>query len=206
MAVPSRLHDVPIPATAVHLCIDMQRLYAGGTPWSYPWMPRVLPLVVALCERQAPRTLFTRFIPAERPGDGHGMWRAYFRRWAKMTLESLGPGMVGLVPELARFAPPAEVVDKHVYSPWVGTSLHDRLRARGTDTLVLTGGESDMCVLAALLGAIDLGYRIILVQDAICSTSDAAHDSMLRLVSDRFGIQVEIGTTEELLELWPAPA
>lgn len=51
-----------IPANAVHLCVDMQRLFAEETAWRTPWMPRVLPVVVRLCERRADRTCFTRFM------------------------------------------------------------------------------------------------------------------------------------------------
>ena len=60
-----------------------------------------------------------------------------------------------------------------------------------------------MCVLAAILGAADLGYRTILVSDAVCSTSDEAHDAMLELFSERYGQHVEIGPAEEVAELWP---
>ena len=33
-----------------------------------------------------------------------------------------------------------------------------------------------MCVLATILGAVDLGYRTVLVQDAVCSSSDESHE------------------------------
>jgi nicotinamidase-related amidase len=122
-----------------------------------PWMHRALPQVIALVERDPARTLFTRFIPAARSGQGIGMWRHYYERWSDMTLERLGPSVVDLVPELRAFAPPARVFDKSVYSPWTGTDLAQRLRSEGTDTLVITGGETDVCVLATVLGAVDWG-------------------------------------------------
>ena len=31
------------------------------------------------------------------------MWRHYYERWASMTIDQIGPAMVGLVPELATF-------------------------------------------------------------------------------------------------------
>ena len=40
-----------------------------------------------------------------------------------MTIDELGPEMVGLVPDLEQFVPPAHKFDKHVYSPWTGTDL-----------------------------------------------------------------------------------
>jgi nicotinamidase-related amidase len=111
--------------------------------------------------------------------------------------------MVELMPELAHYVPPATTTDKPVYSPWWGLDLHQRLRSRDCDTLIVSGGETDMCVLAAVLGAVDLGYRTVLVQDAVCSKSDESHDSMLELFGNRYGQHVEVGTSEEVAEMWP---
>jgi nicotinamidase-related amidase len=204
VAAVSTLRDEALGPAATHLCVDMQRLFAPGTEWGLAWMPRVLPRIVRLCELGPDRTIFTRFIPARRPGEGQGSWRRYYRRWASMTLDAIGPEMVELMPELARHVPPAVTVDKPVYSPWWAPDLQRRLRARGCDTLVVSGGETDMCVLATVLGAVDLGYRVILVQDAVCSSSDESHDAMLELFGNRYGQHVEVGDADEVAELWRA--
>jgi hypothetical protein len=106
--------------SAVPLCVDMQRMFAESTEWKMPWLPRVLPNIVAIGAAHPERTLFTRFIPAKTPGQAGGMWRHYYERWSSMTIERLGPEMIELVPDLARFVPPARTFDKHVYSPWRG--------------------------------------------------------------------------------------
>ena len=46
----SRLH-APLPPNAVHLCIDMQNIFAPGAPWETPWLERVVPVAAALAER-----------------------------------------------------------------------------------------------------------------------------------------------------------
>lgn len=188
---------------AVHICVDMQRMFAEGTEWRMPWLPRVLPCIVAIAAEHADRTIFTRFIPAKAPGHGAGMWRRYYERWSSMTIERIGTEMVDLVPELAQFVPPARTFDKHVYSPWTGSDLHARLRSAAVDTLVITGGETDVCVLATVLGAVDWGYRVILVTDALCGSADETHDSMMNIYMNRFGQQVECVSTETLLATWP---
>ena len=53
-----------------------------------------------------------------------------------------------------------------------------------------------------MLGAIDWGFRVILVQDALCSSADETHDAMMDIYMSRFGEQVETVTTETLLENW----
>jgi nicotinamidase-related amidase len=191
---------------AVHICVDMQRMFAEGTEWKMPWLPRVLPNVVAIAAAHAERTIFTRFIPAKRPGQGTGMWRRYYERWSSMTIDRLGSDMVGLVPDLAKLLPPARIFDKHVYSPWTGSDLHAQLMNASVDTIIITGGETDVCVLATVLGAIDWGFRVILVTDALCSSADETHDSMMNIYMNRFGQQVECVTTQTLLDSWPGSA
>lgn len=70
----------PLGPGTLHLCVDMQRLFSPGYPWAMPWLERVTPVIEELCARHAERTLFTRFIPAAQPGDGHGTWARYYRR------------------------------------------------------------------------------------------------------------------------------
>lgn len=123
-----------------------------------------------------------------------------------MTIERMNPGMVDLVPDLARFVPPARTFDKHVYSPWTGTDLHLQLKGAGIDTVVITGGETDVCVLATMLGAVDWGFRVILVTDALCGSADETHDAMMNVYMNRFGEQVECVTTDTLLESWSGRA
>lgn len=186
----------------VHLCIDMQRMFAEPTEWRTAWMPRVLPQVVRIARAHPDRTIFTRFRPVQHPGEGRGTWRTYYERWASMTGERMAPELVGLVPALAEFVPPAMVIDKRVYSPWFETDLDERLRARNVDTLVVTGAETDVCVLAAVLGGVDRGYRILLATDALCSSCDKSHDALMTLYRMRYGHQVETATTDEILARW----
>ena len=119
-----------------------------------------------------------------------------------MTLEALAPEQVELLPPLARLVPPARVIDKAVYSPWMRPELEALLKEWGTDTLIVTGAETDVCVLAGVLGAVDRGYRVVVPTDAVCSSSDRTHDALLTLYRERYGQQVETATAEEILAAW----
>jgi nicotinamidase-related amidase len=78
---------LPFPLTerSVHLCVDMQRIFSAEGPWPAPWTERVLPVVASLAGRHPERTVFTRFIPAERPDQMPGMWQRYYTRWRAAT-------------------------------------------------------------------------------------------------------------------------
>jgi len=185
-----------------HLCVDMQRMFAEDTDWRLPWMAKVRPVVHRIAAHRPERTIFTRFTPAERPGTGVGLWREYYRRWESMTIARLGRGMVDLVPELAALVPPAAIIDKKQYSPWLRTELQSFLYRREADTLIVTGGETDVCVIATVLGAVDRGYRVIVVTDALCSSSDAAHDAAVRIYTERFNEQIETVASRVILTEW----
>ena len=70
--------DVAGISGAVHLCIDMQNIFAPGGLWATPWMERVLPTIVSAVSRYPERTIFTRFITPQDPEDRPGQWQGYF--------------------------------------------------------------------------------------------------------------------------------
>lgn len=121
-----------------------------------------------------------------------------------MTRAALGDAMIEVVPALRRFVPPAAVVDKFVYSPWLTPALEQQLREWETSTVVVTGGETDVCVLATVLGAIDRGFRVVVAEDAICSSSDETHDALVTLYGRRFSQQLTMMSTDDLLREWPS--
>lgn len=95
----------------MHLCVDMQRMFAEETEWKMAWLERVLPNITTIAASHPEHTIFTRFIPAQKPGQGVGMWRHYYERWHSMTLDHLKPEMIDLVPDLAGYVPPARIFD-----------------------------------------------------------------------------------------------
>src|ERR1044072_4372013 len=189
-------------SNAVHLCIDMQNIFARGSIWETPWMERVLPAIAGVCDRYAARTVFTRFITPLHAADRPGRWRRYFTKWESATRSRLPAGQLDLVPALARFAPPATVIDKPGYSAFVGSTLAAFLDEKGVDTVTMTGAETDVCVLASVLDAVDLGFRVVIVEDALCSWSHPGHDALMTMYRPRFAEQIELVRAEELPELW----
>jgi nicotinamidase-related amidase len=76
---------------------------------------------------------------------------------------------------------PAEgetIVVKHYANSFRETDLAGILKKLGAKTLVITGMQTHMCVEAATRHGADLGYDIVLVDDA-CATRDLKHGPMV---------------------------
>jgi nicotinamidase-related amidase len=180
----------------------MQRIFSSEGLWAAPWMERVLPVIVRIAERFSERTIFTRFIPPNHPEDMPGMWQHYYRKWHAATRAQIDLEQLDLMPPLARLVPPAAVVDKTRYSAFAEPHLLAQLSERGINTLVVTGSETDVCVLATVLGAVDNGYRVILIRDGVCSSSDEGHDALLTVYHRRYSEQIETANSEDLFDFW----
>jgi nicotinamidase-related amidase len=192
----------PLPPGAVHLCVDMQRLFSSAGPWPVPWIEKIMPAVVDIAKRFPERTIFTRFVPPQVPHVLPGMWQRYYRFWREVTLDRIDPRLLDLLPPLADMAPPAVILDRPFYSAFSTPRMLQCLSQRGANTIVITGGETDVCILSTVMSAVDYGYRVVLVVNALCSTSDENHDSLMTMFNNRFSKQVETVDSEMLLSAW----
>jgi nicotinamidase-related amidase len=199
MALPQSFEPI---SNAVHLSVDMQNLFAPGGVWATPWMERVLPAIVAIAELNPSRTVFTRFVTPQQAEDRPGRWQRYFTKWECATRSRLPPSQLEIVSPLSHLIPPATVIDKPAYSAFAESVLAAFLRDKNVDTLIITGSETDVCVLATVLDAVDLGFRVILVEDALCSSFDEGHDALMTLYRNRFSEQIELMTQAHISELW----
>lgn len=117
-------------------------------------------------------------------------------------MERADPALCDLVPELQPFCPPGIIADKATYSPCgARRPLNGPLRS-APRALEITGTETDVCVLAAILNAVDRGFRVVVPTDAICSSSDNMHDALMNLYHQRFSQQIETATSAEILAAW----
>ena len=103
---------------------------------------------------------------------------------------------------LAALWPPATVIDKTRYSAFAEPRMIEHLRRREADALIVSGPDTDVCVLATVLDAIDIGYRVIVVRDAVCSSSDEGHNILMRLYHARYTEQIETADAATILTRW----
>ncbi len=57
--------------------------------------------------------------------------------------------------------------DKEAYSGFSGTNLAEQLRQGDTDRLIIAGLTTDYCVLTTVLDAIEEGFKVVVVPEAI---------------------------------------
>jgi nicotinamidase-related amidase len=189
-------------ARPLHVAIDMQRLFIDPPEWRVASLPQILPNVAALCRHRPDRTLLTRFVPPLSAAQEQGSWQRFYRRWPMVTLQHMPPAMIDLVPPLGDFVPPAEIIDKTTYSAFESAAFVAALAQRRPDTLIFSGVETDACVLATALTAIDRGLHVVIVTDAVTSASPGAHAAVLDVVLPRLDQQVELATTAAVIAAW----
>jgi nicotinamidase-related amidase len=66
------------------------------------------------------------------------------------------------------------------------------------DSLILVGFLTDQCVLATSMHAADLGYDVLIVEDACTTRSKVLHDAVLLAQKD---VCAKIKTTNEVVRL-----
>ncbi len=105
-------------------------------------------------------------------------------------IAALSEGTLGheLWPEL-EVRPEDEIVTKYRYSAFLpGTSeLPERLRARGFDTVLITGTVTNVCCESSARDANMTNFRTIMVSDGNAASSREEHDASLTAFYNVFG-------------------
>ena len=88
---------------------------------------------------------------------------------------------------------------KYRWSAFYQTYLDLALRARGIDTVIVSGGSTDVGVTSTLYSGRDMDYNMIVVSDA-CGTShdQRAHDVLIELVFPRMS---RVRTTDQVIQM-----
>mgnify|MGYP003362907692 CR=1 FL=1 len=80
--------------------------------------------------------------------------------------------------------------DKTRYSAFAGTDLDLRLRERHVDSLHLVGVCTDICVLHTAVDASNLGYQLVIHENAVTSFDPAGHAWALRHFKNTLGATI----------------
>jgi nicotinamidase-related amidase len=81
---------------------------------------------------------------------------------------------------------------------FTGTNLDFVLRNMDIDSLIVAGFLTDQCVLATAIAGADIGYDVLLVEDACTGTTKENHDAVIRIAKDVF---LKVKSTKELMRI-----
>jgi nicotinamidase-related amidase len=99
--------------------------------------------------------------------------------------------------------PGDHVVPKKRYGAFSGNDLAFLLKNLGVKTLVLTGVETEICVLATAYHAFNEDFRVVVVSDATAGLEQDLADAALRIVQRELGW---VASGEEVAVALEAPA
>ena len=185
------------------IVIDMQNAFVapGCSRLQVPVAREIVPAInrLAAAFRAAGGTVVWTHMAAYDDGS----WDVHFHRFMNAErraaiLRTLARGSEGyaLYPELK--ADPADlIVEKTRYSVFhPGASrLDEELRARGIDTVVITGTLTNVCCESSARDAMMLDYNVVFVSDATAAKTDAAHNATLATMMQVFA---DVMSTEEV--------
>jgi nicotinamidase-related amidase len=188
----------PIPSSALHIVVDMQELFRSHPEWGTQALTAIIPPIQRLLAARPENAYFSRFVPPRRPDEAEGMWQRYYRRWHSVTLDQLDSVQIDVVHELRPWA--GRIGDKPGYSALANAEL--RAAAIAARDVILTGVETDVCVLATAIDAMEAGLRVVLAVDAVTSSVPVCHGKALDILHDRFDEQIEMATVDQILAAW----
>ena len=81
-------------------------------------------------------------------------------------------------------------IDKRHYSAFSGTDLDIRLRERGIQEVHLIGVCTDICVLHTAVDAYNLGYQLMIPENAVASFDEQGHEWALRHFKQTLGATI----------------
>ena len=87
--------------------------------------------------------------------------------FSQQNADKIGP----FLPDLTAAAPEAQLYDKLEFSCFSNPALNQAIAASGRRTLILTGIESHVCIFQTGTVAIDEGYTVHVVADAVSARS-----------------------------------
>jgi nicotinamidase-related amidase len=90
-------------------------------------------------------------------------------------------------------------IEKPLYSSFAGTDLDAQLRARGIDTLVVSGFTTDCCVDCTVRDAFHRNYNVFVVTDACAAYEESLHEGALNGLSKNCALLTE---TSAVLAAW----
>jgi nicotinamidase-related amidase len=100
---------------------------------------------------------------------------------------------------LERVPPGTPVIEKPTFGLAAHAPAVDGIRATGRETAVLAGFETDVCVAQSAIGLLELGFRAVVLEDAVYTNAAQEHE---RGIARMTGAGVERNHCKGLVFEW----
>jgi ureidoacrylate peracid hydrolase len=188
------------PRRSAHIIVDLQNGFmAPGALMEVPVARDIVPAVnriISNAVRQAGGlNVFIRF--TIDPGEPY-YWGPMFDRVTPDYRQQMTQAFEAVAAQHALWQEldvqeVDRIVDKTRFSAFIpGTCpLADILSARNIDTLIVTGSLSNVCCESTARDAMQMGYRVLFVQDGNATLDDATHNATLANLAMIFAEVIE---------------
>jgi nicotinamidase-related amidase len=99
-----------------------------------------------------------------------------------------GTGETEIIPELAKY--PGEVIPKHRFSAFYGTTLDKRLNQLRPEKIIVSGVCTDICVMHTAVDARNRDYQVEVPVDCVASFDEVMHKWALQNMQKGVGVKL----------------
>jgi nicotinamidase-related amidase len=112
-------------------------------------------------------------------------------------------GMGATNPELREALPGVPEIDRTTMNSWEDPEFRSAVERTGRKNLILAGLWTEVCVAFPALDALQAGYRVFVVADAIGGVSRTAHESAMQRMVQAGAVPITVlGLACELQRDW----
>ena len=204
------VHNIDNKKTAL-LFFDMLNVYFHGIPdEKQKALKPVVDNAVRLMNAARQNGILIYYAMANHRPDGHSRYMAItdtdmrLRPWAN---DDCNPTIHGATEGsreqkvLDEIAPQPQdyIIPKYRWSTFHQTYFDLALRSRGIDTIIISGGSTDVGITSTMYSGRDLDYNMIVASDA-CGTShdQRAHDMLMEIVFPRMA---RVRSTQQVIDM-----
>lgn len=172
------------------LVIDMQKVFERDV-WHVAEIKNISQNIIRLCRAFGNDTIFTRHLP---DADAPGTWQLFNKEFSYMDKDKTNWEIIDKLKPYAK-----TMITKHTYSCFHSHEFKKLIDAQSCPSFVISGVETDYCVLASLMDAVDAGYPITVAVDAVAGEKKEVSDAVIDICR-RMPTQVSVKTTDEIIK------
>ena len=96
-------------------------------------------------------------------------------------------------------SPEERIVIKHRYSAFINTDLNTVLKAKGIESVLVTGVATNVCVETTARDAYMYDYYVTMVEDCSAAYDHRMHEATLENMRHHFGL---VASSDEIMQTW----